>query len=49
LTLSLGDPTIFVTRPISGTIMTVALLCLLVPLIRRGWHAARGSSSGAPI
>jgi putative tricarboxylic transport membrane protein len=49
LTLSLGDPTIFVTRPISGTIMTVALLCLLVPLIRRGWRAARGSSSGAPI
>jgi putative tricarboxylic transport membrane protein len=48
LTLSLGDPTIFVARPISGTIMTVAFLCLLVPLVRPGWRAVRGSSSGAP-
>ncbi|HZA02159.1 MAG TPA: tripartite tricarboxylate transporter permease [Hyphomicrobiaceae bacterium] len=49
LTLSLGDPTIFVTRPISGTIMTVALLCLLAPLLRVGWRAARGRSSSVPL
>jgi putative tricarboxylic transport membrane protein len=34
LTLSLGDPTIFVTRPISGAIIAVAVLCLLLPLLR---------------
>ena len=49
LTLSLGDPTIFVTRPISGTIMAIALLCLLMPPIRFGWRAVRGRSASAPL
>jgi putative tricarboxylic transport membrane protein len=41
LTLSLGDPTILISRPISGVIIAVAALCLVWPLFRRGLRAAR--------
>jgi TctA family transporter len=33
--LSGGDMTVFFTRPLAGTIMTLALLCLFFPLVAR--------------
>ena len=49
LTLSLGDPTIFIARPISGAIIALAMISLLLPLVRI-WRAARVAKhqSGAP-
>jgi putative tricarboxylic transport membrane protein len=43
LTLSLGDPSILVTRPISGSIMVLAVVFLCWPLISRLWRQARPS------
>jgi putative tricarboxylic transport membrane protein len=43
LTLSLGDPTIFVARPISGAIIAAAATLLLLPLIAQGVRATRAS------
>jgi putative tricarboxylic transport membrane protein len=39
--MSLGDPTIFLTRPIAAVILSLAVLVLLRPLIGRGIRAAR--------
>jgi putative tricarboxylic transport membrane protein len=47
LTMSLGDFSILVTRPISSTIMVLALLSILWPLIRRVIRA-RKPVSAAP-
>jgi putative tricarboxylic transport membrane protein len=44
LTLSLGDPTIFIARPISGAIIAVAVISLLLPLVRV-WRTARGRAN----
>jgi putative tricarboxylic transport membrane protein len=41
LTLSLGDPTIFIARPISGAIIAAAATLLLLPLIAQGVRATR--------
>jgi putative tricarboxylic transport membrane protein len=48
LTLSLGDPTIFVARPISGTIIAIAVISLALPLIR-AWRARPGSKERAHL
>jgi putative tricarboxylic transport membrane protein len=48
LTLSLGDPTIFLTRPISGTIMVIAVLCLLLPLFNRLRRRGGGGPTADP-
>jgi TctA family transporter len=43
LLVSRGDPTVFVTRPISGTLVVGAVLLLLVlllPAVQRGREAA---------
>jgi putative tricarboxylic transport membrane protein len=37
LTLSLGDPTIFVTRPLSAGLLAFALLAVAIPLIAMAW------------
>jgi putative tricarboxylic transport membrane protein len=42
LTLSLGDPTIFITRPISGAIIAVAVILLLLPVLNWSSSKARG-------
>jgi putative tricarboxylic transport membrane protein len=42
LTLSLGDPTIFITRPISGAIIAVAVILLLLPVFSWSSSKARG-------
>jgi putative tricarboxylic transport membrane protein len=39
--MSLGDPAIFVTRPIAAVILTLALLVLLRPLLSRAVRAVR--------
>jgi putative tricarboxylic transport membrane protein len=44
LSLSLGDWSIFFTRPISGVLMVLALAALLLPLVRKA--IARRSSRG---
>jgi putative tricarboxylic transport membrane protein len=41
LTLSLGDPSILVTRPISGTIIALAVIFLFWPLATQAWKALR--------
>jgi putative tricarboxylic transport membrane protein len=46
LTLSLGDPTIFITRPISGTIIAVAVILLLLPAFT-AHRARRAAARGA--
>jgi putative tricarboxylic transport membrane protein len=38
LTLSLGDPSIFVTRPLSATLLACAALALAVPLLALLWR-----------
>jgi putative tricarboxylic transport membrane protein len=50
LLLSQGDPTIFVTRPISGPILALAALLFLLPLIKSlkqrlggAWEGSRGA------
>lgn len=40
--LSGGDLSVFLTKPLAGTIMTLALLCLLFPLVA---HLRRGPAS----
>lgn len=45
LMISRGDPTIFITRPISGTLMVVLLVLLFSPLIRRLISKARGQAA----
>jgi TctA family transporter len=49
LTLSLGDPTILISRPISGVIIAIAALCLAWPLFRRVVESTRGTSARRPI
>jgi putative tricarboxylic transport membrane protein len=39
LTLSLGDPTILITRPISGAIIALAVIFLVWPLVTQAWRA----------
>jgi putative tricarboxylic transport membrane protein len=46
LTLSLGDPTIFITRPISGAIIAVAVILLLLPVFT-AHRARRAAARGA--
>ncbi len=43
LTISRGDPSIFVTRPISTTLLLISVLFVLVPIVRaaRRWDADR--------
>jgi putative tricarboxylic transport membrane protein len=41
LLASHGDPTTFIERPISGTILVIALLLMATPLIRAGLHRLR--------
>jgi putative tricarboxylic transport membrane protein len=48
LTLSLGDPSILVTRPVSGTIIAIAVLCVLWPLIRQALRVARRGRGNSP-
>ena len=43
LTLSLGDPTIFVARPLSAALLACAALALLVPVGMVVWRKTRGS------
>jgi len=43
LTLSLGDPTIFVARPLSAALLACAALALLLPLGMVLWRKTRGS------
>lgn len=39
LVISMGDFTTFVTRPISGTILAIAVLLLTAPVLKRWWSA----------
>ncbi len=41
LTISMGDWTTFVTRPLSATLLAIAALLLLGPAIMRGWRGRR--------
>jgi putative tricarboxylic transport membrane protein len=43
LTLSLGDPTIFVARPLSAALLACAALALLVPVGMLVWRKTRES------
>lgn len=47
LTISRGDPAIFVTRPVSAVLLAVAALWLLYPVVGRLWKAARGQEQAA--
>lgn len=47
LLLSQGDPTIFVTRPISGPILAVAALLFLLPLIKSLKQRLGGAGEGS--
>ncbi len=47
LTMSLGDLSILVTRPISGTIIAIAALSVLWPLVRQVLRAARARRADA--
>jgi putative tricarboxylic transport membrane protein len=38
LTMSLGDPTIFVARPLSAGLLACAVLALAVPLVALAWQ-----------
>ncbi len=42
LTISHGDLSIFITRPISAVLIVIALLSLLAPVARVVWQAVRG-------
>ena len=46
MAISMGDPTVFLTRPISATILAVAVLAFLAPFIWR-WVERRRNSSPA--
>jgi len=43
-----GDPTGFLTRPISGTILAAIVAVALFPLIRRAIRSRRGEPAVAP-
>jgi putative tricarboxylic transport membrane protein len=43
-----GSPLFFFSRPISGTLLTCAILVLAFPLVRWGWRRATGRQS-APV
>ncbi len=47
LLLSQGDPTIFLTRPISGPIVVLALLLMFLPLIKLLYNRSRRAGSAA--
>ena len=44
LTISHGDLSIFVTRPISAVLTAIALLSLFAPAVRWLWRAREGST-----
>ena len=44
LLLSQGDPSIFVSRPISGIILAIAAVLFLLPVIK--WIRQRGGATG---
>jgi putative tricarboxylic transport membrane protein len=37
-----NDWTVFFTRPVSGTLMAIALLALVYPVLRSSWRARHG-------
>jgi putative tricarboxylic transport membrane protein len=43
LTISMGSYATFVTRPISGTILAIALLLLMSPWLLRAWTRRQAS------
>jgi putative tricarboxylic transport membrane protein len=45
LTLSLGDPTIFVTRPLSASLLACAALALLLPIGMIAWRKLQGRAA----
>ena len=47
LLLSQGDPTIFITRPISGPIIALALILMFLPLIKLFRNRSRRAGSAA--
>jgi putative tricarboxylic transport membrane protein len=49
LSLSLGDWSIFFTRPISGVLMVLALSALLLPLLRRALSLRSSRGRGDPL
>ena len=42
LTISQGDMTVFLTRPLSATILAIALLLLVAPRLYVAWARSRG-------
>lgn len=46
LLLSANSPEIFLTRPITATLLAATVLVLLLPLMRLGWRRMRASSLG---
>jgi putative tricarboxylic transport membrane protein len=44
LTISQGDISVFVTRPISATILAVAVLLLVLPRLATAWSARRATA-----
>jgi TctA family transporter len=42
LMMSLGDPAIFLTRPIAGALIVLTAAVLFKPLAARAWRAATG-------
>jgi putative tricarboxylic transport membrane protein len=48
LMMSLGDPTIFLTRPIAAALLLLTAAALLKPVLARLWQAARTGGGGLP-
>jgi putative tricarboxylic transport membrane protein len=48
LIMSQGSLAIFFTRPIAGTIMAVAVLFFLLPVLTPWWRRLRGAPVAAP-
>jgi putative tricarboxylic transport membrane protein len=44
LTISMGEWTTFVTRPLSATLLAVAMLLLVGPAFMRAWRGRRHTS-----
>jgi len=45
--ISNGNPAIFFTRPISGTILAIAILAVIWPFIKKGFNRLRGKAKAA--
>jgi putative tricarboxylic transport membrane protein len=43
LTMSLGNPMIFVSRPLSAGLLAFAALALIVPILMSAWRKLRSS------